>query len=130
MNPIPPCCASAMARWDSVTVSIAELTMGTFNGIARVSLVRVSASAGSTSLRAGKRSTSSKVSPSGIESWIIGVIQCNVPAKFLVKQPEHPCNEQNQQDGAEADSGPTAIAPTAMPVVSAATAQQQNQNDD
>ena len=37
------------------------------SGMARVSRVLVSASAGRTSLRAGRRSTSSKVSPSGIE---------------------------------------------------------------
>src|ERR1035438_714093 len=125
---MPPCCASAMARWDSVTVSIAELTMGTFKGIARVSLVRVSASAGSTSLRAGKRSTSSKVSPSGIESWIIGVIQCNVPG-ILVEHPKHPCDEDDDQDRTDAYTGAAPGAPTAMPVVSAAATQQQNQND-
>ena len=31
MMPMPPCCASAMARCDSVTVSMAELTMGMFS---------------------------------------------------------------------------------------------------
>ena len=30
MIPMPPCCDRAIARWDSVTVSIAALTMGTF----------------------------------------------------------------------------------------------------
>src|SRR5579883_1355584 len=71
MKPRPPCWASAIARCDSVTVSIAALTMGMFSEILRVSLVRVSASAGNTSLREGTRSTSSKVSPSGIAAGII-----------------------------------------------------------
>src|ERR1035438_6169049 len=48
MMPMPPCWASAMARCDSVTVSIAALTMGIFRAILRVSEVRVSASAGGT----------------------------------------------------------------------------------
>lgn len=43
---------------------------------------------------------------------------------------EHPCDQENDQDGAEADSGPAAIAPTAVPVVSAARAEQQYENDD
>ena len=45
-----------MARCDSVTVSIAELTMGMFIAMCRVRHVRVSVSAGSTSLRAGCKS--------------------------------------------------------------------------
>src|SRR5579884_2028171 len=65
MNPMPPCWASAMASRDSVTVSMAALTTGIFNAILRVRQVRVSASAGSTLLRAGSRSTSSNVKASG-----------------------------------------------------------------
>ena len=42
-----------MARCDSVTVSMAAETMGTFNAISRVRQARVSASDGNTSLRAG-----------------------------------------------------------------------------
>ena len=53
----------AMAMCDSVTVSMAELTMGMFSAILRVSQVLVSASAGITALRAGTRRTSSKVRP-------------------------------------------------------------------
>src|SRR5580698_10201146 len=60
-----------MARCDSVTVSMAELTMGMFIAMCRVRQVRVSVSAGSTSLRAGCRSISSKVRPSRIVSWIM-----------------------------------------------------------
>ena len=54
----------AMAIRDSVTVSIAELTSGTFSRILRVSWLEVSAVAGTTSEAAGSSSTSSKVSPS------------------------------------------------------------------
>ena len=42
MIPMPPCCASAIARCDSVTVSIAALTIGMFSPILRVNHVRVS----------------------------------------------------------------------------------------
>src|SRR5207249_7108152 len=71
MMPMPPCCASAMARCDSVTVSMAELTIGIFSPIPRVSSVFVSASAGTTSLRAGSSRTSSKVRPSRMLPSII-----------------------------------------------------------
>ena len=56
---------------DSVTVSIAALTMGIRSSNFRVRQVAVSASEGITELCAGWRSTSSKVSPSGITSGII-----------------------------------------------------------
>ena len=46
--PMPPCCASAIAMCDSVTVSIAELMIGIFSSIFGVSRVVVSASAGAT----------------------------------------------------------------------------------
>src|SRR5580658_5554567 len=81
MIPTPPCCASAMARWDSVTVSIAELTMGIFKPIFRVSQVRVSVCAGTTSLRAGSSKTSSKVRPSGIVSGIMRGVFMIAPAR-------------------------------------------------
>src|SRR5579872_3965572 len=71
MMPMPPCCASAMARWDSVTVSMAELTTGMFKPILRVNQVRVSVSAGTILLREGTSRTSSKVRPSGIVSGIM-----------------------------------------------------------
>ena len=54
----------AIAIRDSVTVSIAELTNGTFSRMRRVSWLEVSAVAGTTSEAAGSSSTSSKVSPS------------------------------------------------------------------
>ena len=63
-KPIPPCWAMAMASRDSVTVSIAALTMGMFNRMLRVSEVAVSTAVGSTSERPGSRRTSSKVRPS------------------------------------------------------------------
>src|SRR6185369_5328580 len=69
--PMPPCCARAMARWDSVTVSMAELTTGMFNPMLRVNQVRVSVSAGTTLLREGTSRMSSKVSPSGMVSGIM-----------------------------------------------------------
>ena len=42
MMPMPPCCASAIARCDSVTVSIAALRIGMFSLILRVTYVLVS----------------------------------------------------------------------------------------
>ena len=71
MTPRPPCWAMAMASRDSVTVSIAEETMGTFKRIFRVRRVLVSTREGRTSLRAGNSSTSSKVRPSGITPSIM-----------------------------------------------------------
>src|ERR1700691_5733496 len=73
MMPMPPFCASAIARCDSVTVSMAELTTGMFKPILRVSQVRVSVWFGSTSLRAGSNKISSNVRPSGIVSGIMRV---------------------------------------------------------
>ena len=55
-----------MARWDSVTVSMAADVMGMLMEMVRVNLVVVSASDGRTPLRAGTRETSSKVRASGI----------------------------------------------------------------
>ena len=63
-TPMPPARAIAIAIRDSVTVSMAELTSGTFSRILRVSWLEVSAVAGITSEAAGSRRTSSKVSPS------------------------------------------------------------------
>src|SRR5215831_4802818 len=65
-KPIPPCCAIAIASRDSVTVSMAALTMGIFRLILRVRRVCVETSAGKTSDFCGTNRTSSKVSPSGI----------------------------------------------------------------
>ena len=67
MIPIPPSCASAIARAASVTVSIGAEISGMFSSMLRVSRVRVSASAGMKSLRAGISRTSSKV----MASWTI-----------------------------------------------------------
>ena len=67
--PMPPCWARAMARCDSVTVSMAAEEMGMLRTMSRVKLVRVSTSAGITSLRAGSSKTSSKVRPSMSVSW-------------------------------------------------------------
>ncbi len=49
ITPMPPSWAMAMAIGPSVTVSIADDTSGTFNGMVRVNLVRVSVALGSTS---------------------------------------------------------------------------------
>ncbi len=65
-TPRPPACAMAMARRASVTVSIAEETIGRLRLMDRVRRVRRSVSAGSTSEWPGRISTSSKVSASGI----------------------------------------------------------------
>ena len=61
---MPPARAIAMAILASVTVSIAELTSGTFSRIRLVSWLEVSAAPGTTSEAAGSSSTSSKVRPS------------------------------------------------------------------
>ena len=64
MMPTPPACAIAIAMCASVTVSMAEATIGIFSEMLRVMRVRTSASEGSTSDRPGLISTSSKVKPS------------------------------------------------------------------
>jgi len=73
MIPTPPCCAMAMASRESVTVSIAAETSGIFSRMLRVSWVVTSTRPGTTSDRAGRSSTSSKVKASGIgPSSIVG----------------------------------------------------------
>ena len=64
MMPMPPSRAMAMAILLSVTVSIAEDSRGMFRWILRVSWVPRLICLGTTSLAAGIRRTSSKVSPS------------------------------------------------------------------
>ena len=61
MMPMPPSCAIAMASPDSVTVSIAALTIGTFRRMLRVKRVEMSTWWGSTSECWGTSRTSSKV---------------------------------------------------------------------
>ncbi len=61
---MPPACAMAMAMRASVTVSIAEATIGIFRVMSRVMRERISTSDGMTSDRPGCSSTSSKVSAS------------------------------------------------------------------
>ncbi len=60
--PMPPCCAIAMARPDSVTVSMAALASGTFRRMLRVKRDEMSTWLGSTSERRGTSRMSSKVS--------------------------------------------------------------------
>src|SRR3954452_1242872 len=71
MTPMPPCCAIAIARRDSVTVSIAALASGTFSRILRVNDDETSTALGSTVECCGTSRTSSKVSAvvSPIETW-------------------------------------------------------------
>jgi hypothetical protein len=61
MTPSRPCCAIAIARRDSVTVSIAALTSGTFKRILRVRRVLMSTCLGSTVECRGTSRMSSKV---------------------------------------------------------------------
>ena len=68
MIPMPPSWAMAMARWASVTVSMAAERMGTLSVMERVRRVWMSTSEGSTLDLWGASSTSSKVSASGIRS--------------------------------------------------------------
>src|SRR5579862_7772263 len=86
MMPMPPCCASAMARCDSVTVSMAELTTGMFRPILRVSQVRVSVWTGTTSLHAGSKRISSNVRPSGIVSGIMRVNFDDTPLQASIRR--------------------------------------------
>src|SRR5713226_10197258 len=69
--PMPPCRAMAMARRDSVTVSMAAEASGMFIGSLRAKFVVVSTSVGSTDDLPGRSSTSSKVRPSEIILSII-----------------------------------------------------------
>ena len=62
MTPSPPACAIAMARRDSVTVSIAEEMMGMLRVMSAVSRVRRSTMLGVNREWPGFSSTSSKVS--------------------------------------------------------------------
>src|SRR5579862_2616242 len=71
MNPIPPWRAIAIARRESVTVSIAAATIGIFSGTLRARQVRVSAWVGRTEDLPGSSRTSSNVSPSGMAPSII-----------------------------------------------------------
>ena len=79
MTPMPPACAMAIAIWPSVTVSMAEATIGMLSAIARVMRVRMSTSDGSTSDRPGLSSTSSKVSASGRELPITAIANSSSP---------------------------------------------------
>src|SRR2546427_2849342 len=79
MIPIPPSRAKAMASRDSVTVSMAALTMGILIVIRRVSRVRVSVSAGRTEDFPGTSSTSSKVRPTGNAD-------CNIRCPLLLRR--------------------------------------------
>src|SRR5664279_2686471 len=74
MTPSPPFCAIAIARRDSVTVSIAAERIGMFSPIPDASRVFRSVSAGWTFERAGRRRTSSNVRASGISrSFTMGI---------------------------------------------------------
>ena len=66
MKPIPPSLASAIASFDSVTVSIAALNIGIFNTNFLVKLVFKETSCGTTLDACGINSTSSNVNPSEI----------------------------------------------------------------
>ena len=63
---MPPSCAITIAMSASVTVSIADDTIGMLSAMPRVSCVRVSAVLGRMSDSAGTSRTSSKVRPSRI----------------------------------------------------------------
>src|ERR1700722_10168795 len=71
MKPMPPWRAMAMARRASVTVSMAEATIGIFSAILRERQVRVSVCVGSTEDLPGRSRTSSNVKASGMGPSII-----------------------------------------------------------
>src|ERR1700752_2671520 len=95
INPIPPWRAIAIARRESVTVSIAAATMGIFSGTLRARQVRVSACVGSTEDLPGSSRTSSNVSPSGMAPSIINFSWGFV---FCVAQKKTPINNSAQPD--------------------------------
>ena len=76
---MPPACAIAIAILYSVTVSMAEATIGRLSAIERVMRVRISTSDGSTSDRPGLSSTSSKVNASGRELPITAITNSSSP---------------------------------------------------
>ncbi len=79
---MPPACAMAIAICDSVTVSMAEATIGILTEIERVMRELISTSAGSTSDRPGLISTSSKVSASrGLPLFFAAIANSVSPEK-------------------------------------------------
>ena len=74
MTPMPPACAMAIAICASVTVSIAEATIGILSRMLRVMRERMSTSDGRTSDRPGFNSTSSKVYASRGKSLEVAAI--------------------------------------------------------
>src|SRR3954449_5741362 len=96
---MPPCWAIAMARCDSVTVSIADDETGMLTGMLREKRVVVSASVGRTSLRAGMRVTSSKVRASWISpASIINTSNICAPLGRLVNNLLSPVEIGDAQD--------------------------------
>ncbi len=65
MTPMPPACAMAMASRASVTVSIAEETIGRLRRMARVRREPISTALGMTVEWPGRSSTSSNARPCG-----------------------------------------------------------------
>jgi hypothetical protein len=76
MIPIPPSCARQIAVRDSVTVSIAALTIGMFRVIFRVSMVAESTSLGRILDSAGTSSKSSNVKAS--TTWSSNISRASV----------------------------------------------------
>ncbi len=91
MTPIPPACAMAMASRASVTVSIAEETIGRLMRIVRVSLVPMLAALGMIVLMPGLSSTSSNASPSGkpVSMLAIAVILRPTPRAWSKLHPSY-----------------------------------------
>ena len=77
---MPPFWAMAMAMGASVTVSMAEARIGMLRWIERVSRDAMLTSVGITEDAAGRRSTSSKVRPSMMESAVIRAM-CQLPKR-------------------------------------------------
>src|SRR5208282_4775419 len=92
MTPIPPASASAMASFASVTVSMAEDTIGTFSLSEDVSFVFRSAPLGRTAEWPGRRSTSSKVSASFNGDRVI-----RVKANSVICLPARECASRRRE---------------------------------
>src|SRR5262245_24081425 len=91
MTPRPPACAIAMARRDSVTVSMAAEMIGIESPMSRVIWVLVETSPGRTAELPGFIRTSSKVRYSGIWRLAIGqplgkaLVQCETTQSGLAR---------------------------------------------
>ena len=104
MMPIPPSCASPIARRASVTVSMAAETIGMLMRMPREKAAAVLTSRGSTFECAGTSRTSSKVSVFAITFFTMALLVraagCCEPARALPFRRTHPVAARRTPPGA------------------------------